>query len=206
MFLANLFVFSALSLFDPWLTPPDPCIIFDPSMHYALVNGSSYQIWWPSGIPRQFDLWLILADPCMTFDPTNAIHSGQGFFPPNLVAIGHSWTIWPLVDPGWPLHDLRPQQCITLWSGVLPTKFGNHRAFLRQIDLWMTFDLCSGHLENMLLSLGGPAPIPMPSFSPTPGSTTKRIAGHTHTHTHTYRLHYFSSTRAPMGIISSITK
>ena len=25
----------------------------------------------------------------LTFDPSNALHSGQGFFPPNLVAIGH---------------------------------------------------------------------------------------------------------------------
>ena len=31
---------------------------------------------------------------------------------------------------GWPLHDLWPQQCITLWSGVL-TKFGSHGTFLR---------------------------------------------------------------------------
>ena len=40
---------------------------------------------------------------------------------------------WPLgivkqIDPSWPLHDLWPQQCITLWSGDLPTKFGGHRA------------------------------------------------------------------------------
>ena len=27
-------------------------------------------------------------DPCMAFDPSNALRSGQGFFPPNLVAIG----------------------------------------------------------------------------------------------------------------------
>ena len=34
----------------------------------------------------------------MTFDPSNALRSGQGFYSPNLVAIGHSWTIWPLDD------------------------------------------------------------------------------------------------------------
>ena len=27
--------------------------------------------------------------------------------------------IWPVVDPDWPLHDLRPQQCIALWSRIL---------------------------------------------------------------------------------------
>ena len=61
-----------------------------PAMHYALVWGSFYQIWWSYGIFKQF-------------------------------------------DPGWPLHDLWPQQCITLWLGVLPTKFGGHRALLGKL-------------------------------------------------------------------------
>ena len=34
-------------------------------------------------------LWLTPHYPCMTFDPSNALHSGQGFFVPNLVAIEH---------------------------------------------------------------------------------------------------------------------
>ena len=55
---------------------------------------------------------------------------GSSYQLPNLVAIGHSWAIWHLVDLGWLLHDLRPHQCTTLRSGVLPTKFGSHRAFL----------------------------------------------------------------------------
>ena len=33
---------------------------------------------------------------------------------------------WSLI----PLHDLWPHQCITLWSAVVRTKFGCHRAFL----------------------------------------------------------------------------
>ena len=36
------------------------------------------------------------------------------------------------------------------WSWVLPTKFDGHRAFLKQLDLWMTFDLWLGCFENML--------------------------------------------------------
>ena len=82
-----------------------------------------------------------------------------------------------------------------LWSEALLTKFGNHRAFLRQIDLWMTFDPRSGRFENMPTNLVGPSPTPMQSFSLIPRSMTKRIAGHTYiyTHTHTHRLHYFSS-------------
>ena len=123
----------------------------------------------------------------MTFDPSNALRIGQGFFPPNLVVIGHFWAVWPLVDPGWPMHDLWPQQCITPWLGLLPIKFGSHWVFLRQLDLWMTFDLWWGHFQNMLLSLRGLFPIPMPNFSPISRSMTKRIAGHTHI------LHYFSN-------------
>ena len=34
---------------------------------------------------------------------------------------------------GCPLHDLWLQQCITLWSEALPTKFGSHRAFLSNL-------------------------------------------------------------------------
>ena len=33
--------------------------------------------------------YMIYVYYSMTFDPSNALHSGQGFFPPNLVAIGH---------------------------------------------------------------------------------------------------------------------
>ena len=77
-----------------------------------------------------------------------------------------------------------------LWSGVLFTKFGSHRAFLRQIDPWMTFDPRWGHFENMPTNLVGPPPTPMPTFSSITRSTTKRIAGQTYIHT--YRLNYFS--------------
>ena len=119
--------------FDLWLTLADPCMTSDPAMSYTLIKGSSYQIWWLYGISKQFDLWLTLADPYMTFHPSNALRSGQRFFPPNLVTIGHCLANWPLLDPTWPLHDLWPQQCIMLWSGVLPTKFGGHRALLSKL-------------------------------------------------------------------------
>ena len=58
-------------------------------MHYALVMGSSHQIWWPSGIVKQIDAYLTPADSFITFDPSNVLRFGQGIFPPNLVAIGH---------------------------------------------------------------------------------------------------------------------
>ena len=61
------------------------------------------------------------------------MYFGQRFFLQNLVAIGHFWAIWPLVDPRWPLLDRWPQQYITLWPGVLSTKSGGHRAFLSNL-------------------------------------------------------------------------
>ena len=71
--------------------------------------------------------------PLHDLRPQQCIILWSRILPPNLVAIGHSFTIWPLVDPGWPLHDFRPQQCTTFWSGVLPTKFGAHREFLSNL-------------------------------------------------------------------------
>ena len=56
-----------------------------------------------------------------------------------------------------------PQQCTTLWSGALLTKFGSPWAFLRQIDPWMTFDPRWGRFENMPTNLVGPSPTPMPT-------------------------------------------
>ena len=161
-------------------------MIFDPSN--ALCSGQGF---FPPnlvaiGIAKQIDPYLTSADHYMTVDPSNALRFGQGFFPPNLVTIGHFWADWPLGDPWWPLHDLWPQQCTTLWPVVLFTKFGSHRAFLRQIDLWMTFDPTWGRFENMPTNLGGPSPTPMPTFSSIPQSMAKRIAGHTYIYTHTH--------------------
>ena len=89
----------------------------------------------------------------MTFDPIIAIHFGQRFFLLNVAAIWHSWPILT-VDPGWPLYDLWPLECIAFQSGVLPAKFGSNRAFLRQIDLCITFDLWSGRFEKLTTNLG----------------------------------------------------
>ena len=104
-----------------------------PTMSYTLIRSSSYQIWWPYGISKPFDLWLTPVDPCMTFDPSNALHFGQEFFRPNLVAIGHCQKNWPLDDLQWPLHDLWPQQWTTGPSTILVTKFGTRRAFLDKL-------------------------------------------------------------------------
>ena len=82
--------------------------------HLQLHNAVKQHgyIWWPyaflSNCPLVYPLLPILALPL-----TLAMcHSGQGFLLPNLVAIGDFLSIWPLVDSGWPMHDLWPQQCI----------------------------------------------------------------------------------------------
>ena len=59
---------------------------------------------WPPSDPH--DLW---PHHCTT------LRSGV-----RLTKYGGHRVIWPLVDPNWPLYDLQIQQCITLWSGVLP--------------------------------------------------------------------------------------
>ena len=51
-----------------------------------------------------------------------------------LVTFGHLSNLtsgWPQLTP----HNLWSQQCINFQSGVLPTKFGSHRAFLSNLTL-----------------------------------------------------------------------
>ena len=40
-----------------------------PAMHYALVRGSSHQMWWPQGIAKQIDSYLTPVDPYTTLTP-----------------------------------------------------------------------------------------------------------------------------------------
>ena len=71
--------------------------------------------------------------PCKTFDPSMHYTLVWGPFYQFWRLQGIFKEFDPQVDPGWPVHDLWPQQCITLWSGILPTKFGGHRAFLSNV-------------------------------------------------------------------------
>ena len=117
------------------------------------------------------------------FDPSNVLHSSQGFFQTNLVDLGYSYTIWPVVYPRWPLHDLWP---LCSCEGFFwPNLVARHRAFVRQLDLWMSFDLWWDRFETMLSNLEGLPPIPMPSFSSVLQSMMKRTAGHRPTCIHT---------------------
>ena len=107
-----------------------------------------------------------------------------------------------------------PSNALTDWSLVLPTKFGGNSAFLRQRDLWMTFELWWGCFKKSLSNLVGPSLYPMQNFSSIRWSTTKCTPRQTNMQTdsiilvvlehltqHADRLHYFSGTRAPVGCI-----
>ena len=132
MFLANLLIFLlylicysdishigwhfwAIAL---WLTPEDPCMTFNPinvlhcsqgfSLPNLVVMGHS-QAFWPMvdpGLPLHI-LWphqcIILLSRVLPTKSSSHSLGQQGFFLPNLIALGHSWAIWPLLDPGWPL-------------------------------------------------------------------------------------------------------
>ena len=115
---------------------------------------------------KKSDLWLSPADIYMNFDSSNLLLPRQGFFLPNLLAIGHGLSIWSPVDPNWHLHNLWPHQCAALWSMVLPTKFGYYRAFLSNLihdwPCWPLHDLLpqqcillqSGVLPTNLVAIG----------------------------------------------------
>ena len=78
-----------LEAIDPWLTQADPCMILTTAMHYALVRVFPIKFGSHPGFAKQIDLYVTPADPYMTFEPSNALRSGQGFFPSNLVATRH---------------------------------------------------------------------------------------------------------------------
>ena len=136
--------------FDLWLTLLTPAWLLTPAMSYTLIRDSCFQFGGQLVIRHFWAIWPLVNScwPVHDLWPSNELFSGQhgqGFFPPNLVAIGHCLAYWPLLDPSWSLHDLRPQQCITLSSGVFPTKFGGHMALLSKLTpswtSWLQHDL-----------------------------------------------------------------
>ena len=75
-----------------------------------------------------------------------------------------------------PCMTFDPGNALVFGQGCFLPNFDGHRAFLKQLDLCMTFDLWSGRFKNMLSNLVGLSPTTMPSFSSIPQSTAKRIA------------------------------
>ena len=137
--------------------PKDHCV----EVPWECINACEYNDHFLQSIPTQFNLWLTPAWPLQIWLP-----------------YGHSWAFLTSVWPAdWPLSDLWPQQCTTLQSGVLLTKFGGHMVFLKQFDLWTTF---GGVLFKNMLSLVGPSPTSIPQ------SMTKHIARQTDRQTNSF--------------------
>ena len=151
------------------MIPADPCMTFDPRnvlrsvqgylLPYLVAIGNSWAIWpvvepsWPL-----HDIW---PHQCTTLR-SGVLPTKLGchrVFLSNLIPIDPTWPLhdlWPHhCTTLWPLYDLRPKEYIIFRSEVLPIKFGSQRAFLKQFDFQMTFDLWSRHLEKLTTNLGG---------------------------------------------------
>ena len=174
MFLANLCMFSAVKFKVTMatfgglrqicaialrLTSYFPCMVFAPAMHYS-GQGYLYQIWCIWNILKQFDFWLTPDDPCMTFSPTNALHSSQGFFLPNMPAIGHSWVIWPLADPRQPCVTF--DNALDFGQGLFLPNLVVIGHFCLPNDLWPW----SGCCEKLTTNNRDPFLTTLPNFSP----------------------------------------
>ena len=155
------------------------------NMHCTLV--------WSAVLPtnEQFDVWLTPNDPCLTFDLSNALHFGQGFFLPNLLAIGISQAVWPLIDPCWPLNDLQPSNALGS-SDQIWWQYGISKADWHLDDLWPLM----GSLRKYAFKPCGPVPYPHAKFQLDTSKHDKihrwtYILIHTHptpTHPHTQTL------------------
>ena len=101
--------------FDP------PCITLWSGVLATKFGGREYLRNLTCGRPQMTPAWPLT--PAMSY---------------NLISRSSYQIWWPCdilsnLTSGWPLHDLWPQQRIRLWSGILPTKFGGHRALLSKL-------------------------------------------------------------------------
>ena len=76
----------------------------------------------PSGWPRLTPVWPLT--PAMSYTLIRG-SSCQIWWPYSI-----SKLFVPYLTPADPFMTFDPSQCITLWSYILPTKYGGHGAFL----------------------------------------------------------------------------
>ena len=76
----------------------------------------------------------------MTFHPSISLHFG--FFLLYLAVIGHSWAIWPLVDPAWHLTKSMPYISVrgSSYHLVVIEHSEQFDPLLTPVDPCMTFD------------------------------------------------------------------
>ena len=139
--------FYAITL---WLTPADPRWPSIPTMHYILVRGSSYQIWWSYGIPSSFIACWPQLTPAWFMKPAMlyTLVRGSSYKTCQPWDILEQFDVW-LIQMTY-VYDLSPHQCATHIGPTLPTKFGGHMGFLSNLTsgwslhvLW--FQHCALH-------------------------------------------------------------
>ena len=111
---------SGWPLHDLW--PQQWVTLWSGVLPTKLGGNTAFLMHLTSGWPRLTSAWPLT--PTMHYTLVRVLHIKFG----DHRALLSKLINWSLLDPSWPLHGLRPQQCITLWSGVFPTKFGGHRA------------------------------------------------------------------------------
>ena len=157
-------------------------MIFDPSI--ALHFGQGFILPNLVVIGHSWAIWSLvdLGCPLLNLWPQHRTSLRSRVLPTNLVAIGHSWAIWtltpdgPWLTPVWPW----PQYCTSLMSGVLPTKFGGHIAFLN--NLTSGWPLIRS-LRKYAFKPCGPIPYSSAKFQL---DTSKHDETHNRTYLHTY--------------------
>ena len=134
------------------MTPYYFCMTFKPSdalhsglgfLSTKLVATGHFKGMWPLGDPGLTPAWPLT--PAMSYTLIRG-SLYQIWWP---YGISKPFALW--LTQADPLHDRWPQQCITVWSGVLPTKCGGHRALLSKLTpTWPQLTLHNLNPSNAL--------------------------------------------------------
>ena len=180
-YVANLFIFSALSLKLKRAWP-----------HFIALSISGLL---PCGWPQMTPAWPWT--PSMRYTLAMVFPTKFGDRVAFLSNLIRGWPLHYLCNGlidwltlGWSLHGLWPQECIILPSGVSPTKVGGHELLLKQLDFWMTFGQVT---FNICSWASGAHPYPHAKFQP---HTLKHNKMHSQTHRQTPPTH--TPTQAPL--------
>ena len=93
--------------------------------------------------------------------------------------LSNSTSGWPQLTSAW--HLTQGMHYISVAGSSYQIR-GGYEPFPKQVDLWMTFDLWWGHLENMLLGSGAHPLYLHAKFQP---RASKHEETHSWTHTRT---------------------
>ena len=161
---------------DLW---PQQCITFE-SRVLSTKSGNNIEVLsnLTSAWPKLTSAWTL------TPSQSNALYFGQGSFLPNLVAIGHSRAIWPLVDSDWSLREFWPHYTGILLTNKIWWPLAIPKAIWPLNELWPLV----GSLQRYALEPYGSTPYLHAKFQ-------SHTSSHDETHSwiDTHRLLYLSS-------------